>query len=153
MPDEKQSRRKFLIGGAAAVAGTTGLVFLVNALRKMDRVNTETSNEIQTAWGVVKERKIVEGDYIESRYEWDPTTDLDPMKEMKRLPDKHNISVVYGKGNRYSVTLDNKRLYGQVEQGSEVRVQYREVFRVRRNHKGELLERKLTGHRVVRVIP
>jgi hypothetical protein len=126
MEEEERSRRDFLISVgavAAIVAGLTGAGFLVNAALKADRTTTELSDKVRTAEGTAT-----------------------------KLPDEYNVAVQY---EHETATLNDKDLFGEVEKDSKLKVivEFKEVYTVKKTYKGELLERKLTGYKIVGVSP
>lgn len=139
MGEDQITRREFIIGAAVAVAGMTGAGFLLNVTYKMDRTTTELS-EAQTLEGVVIDKEFKKGEY---------PVELNPLKrELMKEADKHYVVIQYQHG---TVTRNNKKLYDQLEMDEEVLVEFREVFRVKKTYKGELLERTLTGYKVTNI--
>jgi hypothetical protein len=68
-----------------------------------------------------------------------------------KLPDEYKVAVQY---EHETATLNDKDLFGKVEKDSkEVIVEFKEVYTVKRTYRGEFLERKLTGYRIVGVSP
>lgn len=139
------------LGGAM----TVGLVALISSgCGDGTKRYRELSNINYSETGKVIAKEHSEKSYLNPVDNINPMSKVDPFFDIARIatmtPEKNIVKISYSKG---VVAIDNKDLFSRVNAGSPIKVEFTEIYDIRKDSHGQILDKKLSGYKVIQISP